>query len=173
MDGSGYPRQLTARRDEPAGAHDGDRRHLRGADRRRPPYKKGKTLSEATAIMARMQQEQHIDGELFDPFPALGRVSRLRARFMQPEQIDAVDVDRLLEASVPAGLRALKTGHDLPLTREFSLGMTIDAVGLRLPDASIAIALVLAANDLDSATTPGCQDFLQMHSHDQPLCQNT
>jgi HD-GYP domain-containing protein (c-di-GMP phosphodiesterase class II) len=69
------------------------------------PYKKGKTLSEATAIMSRMQQEQHIDGELFTLFLRSGVYLDYARRFMQPEQIDAVDVDRLLEASVPAGLR--------------------------------------------------------------------
>ena len=37
MDGTGYPRGLKRDQMSDPGAHDGDRRHLRGADRRRPP----------------------------------------------------------------------------------------------------------------------------------------
>jgi len=60
------------------------------------PYKKGKTLHEALTIMSRMQQEQHIDPELFALFLRSGAYLDYARRFMQPEQIDSVDIDRLL-----------------------------------------------------------------------------
>jgi HD-GYP domain-containing protein (c-di-GMP phosphodiesterase class II) len=105
LDGSGYPRQLRREEMSPLArmvAIADIFEALTAVDR---PYKKGKTLSEATAIMSLMQQEQHIDGELFTLFLRSGVYLDYARRFMQPEQIDAVDVDRLLEASVPAGLR--------------------------------------------------------------------
>jgi HD-GYP domain-containing protein (c-di-GMP phosphodiesterase class II) len=63
------------------------------------PYKKGKTLSEAIAIMSRMQQEQHIDADLFALFLRSGVYLDYARAFMRPEQIDAVDIDRVLGRS--------------------------------------------------------------------------
>jgi len=60
------------------------------------PYKKGKTLSKALALMSRMQREQHIDGELFALFLNSGVYLHYARRFMQAEQIDPVDIDSLL-----------------------------------------------------------------------------
>ena len=57
------------------------------------PYKKGKTLSEAIKIMAKMRDEQHIDPDLFDLFLRSGVYREYAERFLRPEQIDAVDVD--------------------------------------------------------------------------------
>ena len=101
MDGSGYPRQL--KRDEMSPlarmmAIADIFEALTAIDR---PYKKGKTLSEAIAIMSRMQQEQHIDADLFALFLRSGVHLDYARRFMQPEQVDAVDVDRLLGAAKP------------------------------------------------------------------------
>jgi HD-GYP domain-containing protein (c-di-GMP phosphodiesterase class II) len=98
MDGSGYPRRL--RRDEMSPlarmmAIADIFEALTAIDR---PYKKGKTLSEALAIMSRMQQEQHIDGELFALFLRSGAYLEYARRFMRPEQIDAVDVNHLLDS---------------------------------------------------------------------------
>ncbi|HCN68433.1 MAG TPA: metal-dependent phosphohydrolase, partial [Candidatus Accumulibacter sp.] len=96
MDGSGYPRRL--RRDEMSPlarmmAIADIFEALTAIDR---PYKTGKTLSAALAIMSRMQQEQHIDGELFALFLRSGVHLEYARKFMQPEQIDSVDVDSLL-----------------------------------------------------------------------------
>jgi len=99
MDGSGYPQRLTRDEMSPLArmmAIADIFEALTAVDR---PYKKGKTLSEALTIMARMQQEQHIDGELFALFVRSGVYLDYAGRFMQPEQIDAVDVDRLLDGS--------------------------------------------------------------------------
>jgi HD-GYP domain-containing protein (c-di-GMP phosphodiesterase class II) len=96
MDGSGYPRRL--RRDDMSPlarmmAIADIFEALTAIDR---PYKTGKTLSAALGIMSRMQQEQHIDGELFALFLRAGVHLEYARKFMQPEQIDSVDVDGLL-----------------------------------------------------------------------------
>ena len=60
------------------------------------PYKKRKTLSEALAIMSRMQGEQHIDPDLFARFLRSGVDLEYARRFMQAQQLDLVDIDSLL-----------------------------------------------------------------------------
>ena len=96
MDGSGYPRRLRCEEMSPLArmmAIADIFEALTAIDR---PYKKGKTLHEALTIMSRMQQEQHIDPELFALFLRSGAYLDYARRFMQPEQIDSVDIDRLL-----------------------------------------------------------------------------
>ncbi|WP_300321081.1 HD domain-containing phosphohydrolase [Accumulibacter sp.] len=102
MDGSGYPRRLTRAQMSPLArmmAIADIFEALTAIDR---PYKKGKTLSEAIAIMARMQQQQHIDAELFALFLRAGVHLDYARRFMQPAQIDAVDVERFLTTDEPS-----------------------------------------------------------------------
>ncbi|ACV37103.1 HD domain-containing phosphohydrolase [Accumulibacter sp.] len=96
MDGSGYPRRLRGDEMNPLArmmAIADIFEALTAIDR---PYKKGKTLSEAIAIMSRMQQEQHIDADLFALFLRSGVYLDYARAFMRPEQIDAVDIDRVL-----------------------------------------------------------------------------
>ena len=99
MDGTGYPRRLTreqmsvpARMMAIADIFEA----LTAVDR---PYKRGKTLSESLAIMARMKRESHIDGELFDLFVRSGVYLDYARQFLRPEQIDEVDADALLLAA--------------------------------------------------------------------------
>src|SRR5262249_52884370 len=90
MDGTGYPRRLTRGQMSPVArmmAIADIFEALTAVDR---PYKKGKTLSEALAIMARMRREQHVDPELFELFLRAGVHRRYAERFLRPEQIDAV-----------------------------------------------------------------------------------
>ncbi|MCX2860922.1 HD domain-containing protein [Paucibacter sp. PLA-PC-4] len=92
MDGSGYPRGL--RREqmsiEARMMAIADVFEALTADDR--PYKKGKSLSQALDIMARMRREEHIDAELFELFLRSGVYLDYARRFMHPEQIDAVDL---------------------------------------------------------------------------------
>ncbi|MER2543768.1 MAG: HD domain-containing phosphohydrolase, partial [Candidatus Accumulibacter phosphatis] len=100
MDGSGYPRQLRREQMSPLArmmAIADIFEALTAVDR---PYKKGKTLSEALAIMSRMQQEQHIDPDLFALFLRAGVHLDYAREFMQPEQVDAIDVERLLATTL-------------------------------------------------------------------------
>ena len=92
LDGKGYPRQLQA--DQLTLA---DRvmaladvfEALTAADR---PYKQPKTLTESLRIMAFMAKDKHIDPEVFRYFLNSGIWQTFADQFMQPSQIDAVDV---------------------------------------------------------------------------------
>jgi HD-GYP domain-containing protein (c-di-GMP phosphodiesterase class II)/HAMP domain-containing protein len=111
MDGSGYPRGLTREQMSPQArmlAIADIFEALTAVDR---PYKKGKTLSQAIAIMADMKRKRHIDPDLFDLFLRAGVYREYAATFMRPEQIDEVDIAPYLDAppetaaekSAPAG----------------------------------------------------------------------
>jgi HD-GYP domain-containing protein (c-di-GMP phosphodiesterase class II) len=98
MDGTGYPKRLTADEMSPVArmmAIADIFEALTAADR---PYKKGKTLSEAIRIMTFMVKDKHIDHELFRLFIESGVYLDYANRFMRPEQIDAVDVEKILAA---------------------------------------------------------------------------
>jgi len=99
MDGNGYPKRL--RREQmstPARmmAIADIFEALTAIDR---PYKQGKTLSQAIAIMARMRDEQHIDADLFALFLQSGVYAEYGSQFLQPAQIDRVDIQRYLHAT--------------------------------------------------------------------------
>jgi HD-GYP domain-containing protein (c-di-GMP phosphodiesterase class II) len=92
MDGTGYPKRLfggdmsvQARIMAIADIFEA----LTAADR---PYKKGKKLSEAVQIMARMKREKHIDPDLFDLFLESGVYRDFAERYMGRQYIDEVDV---------------------------------------------------------------------------------
>ena len=92
MDGNGYPKRLSggdmsvqARIMAIADIFEA----LTAVDR---PYKKGKMLSEAIRIMARMKETGHVDPELFDLFLESGVYRDYAERYMEKRYIDAVDV---------------------------------------------------------------------------------
>ena len=94
--GSGYPRRLG--KDEltvPARimAIADIFEALTASDR---PYKKAKTLSESVKILHKFKQDNHVDGELFDLFLRSGVYLRYAERFLKPEQIDAVEVEKYI-----------------------------------------------------------------------------
>lgn len=60
------------------------------------PYKKAKTLSESIDILANFKRSQHIDADLFDLFLTSGVYRRYAERFLLPEQIDEVEIERYL-----------------------------------------------------------------------------
>jgi len=95
MDGSGYPKGLTrAQMSVPArvmGIAD-IFEALTSKDR---PYKKAKTLSESLAILGRMKVDNHIDPELFDIFIREGIYLKYAQEFLEPEQIDHVDLTQI------------------------------------------------------------------------------
>lgn len=96
MDGKGYPRRLVREQMGPVArmmAIADIFEALTAVDR---PYKKGKTLTESLAIMARMRDTAHIDEEQFELFLRAGVWRDYAARFMRPEQIDAVDIETYL-----------------------------------------------------------------------------
>ncbi|MFV8820095.1 HD domain-containing phosphohydrolase [Haliea sp. E17] len=66
---------------------------LTAADR---PYKKAKPVSVAIAIMARMVADNHIDRDCFELFLTSGTYRRYAEQYLQPAQVDAVDIGQYL-----------------------------------------------------------------------------
>ena len=96
MDGTGYPKGLHGKDmdvKEKIMAIADIFEALTASDR---PYKKGKTLSEAIKIMSFMKKDQHIDGDLFSLFLRSGVYLEYAYLYMQPEQIDSVDIHAYL-----------------------------------------------------------------------------
>jgi HD-GYP domain-containing protein (c-di-GMP phosphodiesterase class II) len=96
MNGSGYPKgvngeqmSLPARMLAIADIFEA----LTASDR---PYKKAKTLSEAVHIMSFMQNDGHIDPNLFKLFLKSGIYLKYANTYLRPDQIDEVDVDGYL-----------------------------------------------------------------------------
>lgn len=96
LDGTGYPRRL--------GESDmgiAERimtiadifEALTAADR---PYKPAKTLSESLNILAGMAGSQHIDAQLFRLFLTSGVYMSYSKKFLNPDQIDEVDIKQYL-----------------------------------------------------------------------------
>ncbi|MDY6994531.1 MAG: phosphohydrolase, partial [Pseudomonadota bacterium] len=59
------------------------------------PYKKPMRLSEALRILGLMKLDQHIDPDLFDIFIHEKIYLKYAEKFLDPEQIDDVDITRL------------------------------------------------------------------------------
>lgn len=96
MDGTGYPRKLSkqdmslpARIMAIADIFEA----LTAADR---PYKPPKKLSDAVKIMSFMKKDAHIDDELFELFLTSGIYKDYAERFLDPAQIDDVDISQYL-----------------------------------------------------------------------------
>jgi HD-GYP domain-containing protein (c-di-GMP phosphodiesterase class II) len=70
---------------------------LTAADR---PYKKPKTVNDALRIMSFMRNDQHIDADLFDLFLQSGVYRTYAEQFLDPGQIDAVDIGDYLSPIV-------------------------------------------------------------------------
>ncbi|MCG9754325.1 transporter substrate-binding domain-containing protein [Shewanella insulae] len=68
---------------------------LTAADR---PYKKAKPLSVAIDILHKMVLDQHVDGEVFKLFLSSGIYLEYAERYLAPQQIDEVDIDKYLAA---------------------------------------------------------------------------
>lgn len=97
MDGTGYPRQLdSSQLSVPAKmmAIADIFEALTASDR---PYKKAKKLSEVIQIMSTMEQEKHIDSNLFKLFLASGAYKEYADKYLLPEQIDSVDLQKYVK----------------------------------------------------------------------------
>lgn len=98
MDGKGYPKGLfagdmsiPARALAIADVFEA----LTASDR---PYKKGKTLSESFAIMAKMKEGNHLDPDLLDHFVRSRVYLTFAQQFLSAEQVDEVDIQQVLDA---------------------------------------------------------------------------
>ena len=92
LDGKGYPQGIDESEIPLAGkamAIADIFEALTSSDR---PYKKAKTLSESLKIMSFMVKDNHIDADLFALFLNSGIYMEYAKQFLQPEQIDQVNV---------------------------------------------------------------------------------
>jgi len=98
LDGKGYPKRLTKEQTPVTGrmmAIADIFEALTASDR---PYKKAKKLSEAIKILSFMKKDNHIDPDLFDLFLTSGVHLEYARNFLDPEQIDEVDISEYVSS---------------------------------------------------------------------------
>ncbi len=96
MDGNGYPRKLNGSVmsiPEKVMAVADIFEALTAADR---PYKEGKTLSQALAILSNMAKNGHVDPDVFNLFLNSGVYLRYAHRYLPPHQIDVTTIESYL-----------------------------------------------------------------------------
>jgi HD-GYP domain-containing protein (c-di-GMP phosphodiesterase class II) len=95
MDGKGYPRGLTREQMSIQARCMGIADIFEALTAKDRPYKKGKTLTESLTILGRMKLGGHVDPDLFDVF-MWGKVyDRYARQFLDPDQIDEVDLAKV------------------------------------------------------------------------------
>jgi HD-GYP domain-containing protein (c-di-GMP phosphodiesterase class II) len=102
MDGRGYPRGLTREQMSVQARIMGIADIFEALTAKDRPYKKGKTLTESLTILGKFRQKGHIDPDLFDIFIREKVYLDYAAKFLNPEQIDEVDLSRIPGVSLKA-----------------------------------------------------------------------
>ncbi len=92
MDGKGYPRGLTREQMSIQARVMGIADIFEALTARDRPYKAGMKLSQALSIMNKLKDSGHIDPDLFDIFLRSGIYRQYAQRYLDPAQIDDVDV---------------------------------------------------------------------------------
>jgi HD-GYP domain-containing protein (c-di-GMP phosphodiesterase class II) len=100
MDGRGYPKGLTREQMSVQARAMGIADIFEALTAKDRPYKKGKTLTEALTILGRFKLNGHIDPDLFDIFIRQRIYLKYAEQFLDPEQIDHVDLAKI--PGVPA-----------------------------------------------------------------------
>jgi HD-GYP domain-containing protein (c-di-GMP phosphodiesterase class II) len=95
MDGKGYPRGLTRAQMSVQARIMGIADIFEALTARDRPYKQGKTLSESLAILGKFKENGHIDPDLFDIFVKNRIYLRYAHEFLDPEEIDEVDLSKV------------------------------------------------------------------------------
>jgi len=95
MDGKGYPRGLNRAQMSVQARVMGIADIFEALTAKDRPYKPGKTLSESLAILGKFKENGHIDPDLFDIFIRDQVYLRYAREFLDPEQIDAVDLAKI------------------------------------------------------------------------------
>ncbi|MDP1537625.1 MAG: HD domain-containing phosphohydrolase [Burkholderiales bacterium] len=103
MDGKGYPRGLTREQMSVQARCMGIADIFEALTAKDRPYKKGKTLTESLTILGRFKLNGHIDPDLFDVFMWDKVYEKYAKEFLDPEQIDVVDVARIPGYVAPPG----------------------------------------------------------------------
>ncbi len=95
MDGKGYPRGLKGDQMSVQARIMGIADIFEALTARDRPYKPGKTLTESLHILGQMRLNGHIDPDLFDIFVRSRVYERYAREFLDPGQIDEVDVSKI------------------------------------------------------------------------------
>jgi HD-GYP domain-containing protein (c-di-GMP phosphodiesterase class II) len=105
MDGKGYPRGLTREQMSVQARVMGIADIFEALTAKDRPYKRGKTLTEALTIMAKLKLAGHIDPDLFDVFIRERVYLKYAEQFLAPEQVDAVDLYSI--PGIEPGMRSM------------------------------------------------------------------
>jgi HD-GYP domain-containing protein (c-di-GMP phosphodiesterase class II) len=92
MDGKGYPKGLTREEMSIPARMMGVADIFEALTSKDRPYKKAKTLSETLHILGKMRLDNHIDPDIFDLFIREKIYLKYAEKFLEPTQIDEVDV---------------------------------------------------------------------------------
>jgi len=95
MDGKGYPRGLTRSEMSVQARIMGIADIFEALTAKDRPYKAGKTLTESLHILGQMKLNGHVDPDLFDIFIRERIYLRYAEQFMDPKQVDEVDVKKI------------------------------------------------------------------------------
>ena len=95
MDGKGYPKGLTRNQMSLPARMMGIADIFEALSAKDRPYKKGKTLTECLQILGKMKVDNHIDPDLFDLFVSEKIYMRYAEEYLDPDQIDAVDENKI------------------------------------------------------------------------------
>jgi len=95
IDGKGYPRGLKGDQMSVQARIMGIADIFEALTARDRPYKPGKTLTESLHILGKMRLEGHIDPELFDIFIRSRVYERYAKDYLDPTQVDEVDVSKI------------------------------------------------------------------------------
>jgi HD-GYP domain-containing protein (c-di-GMP phosphodiesterase class II) len=95
MDGKGYPRGLKREQMSVQARCMGIADIFEALTAKDRPYKKGKTLTESLTILGKFKLNGHIDPDLFDIFMWEKVYESYARQFLDPDQIDEVDVARI------------------------------------------------------------------------------
>jgi hypothetical protein len=95
MDGKGYPRGLKRDQMSVQARIMGIADIFEALTARDRPYKPGKTLTESLQILGKMRLDGHIDPDLFDIFIRSRVYERYATDYLDPAQVDPVDVTKI------------------------------------------------------------------------------
>jgi HD-GYP domain-containing protein (c-di-GMP phosphodiesterase class II) len=95
MDGKGYPKGLTREQMSIPARMMGIADIFEALSAKDRPYKKGKTLTECLQILGKMKLNNHIDPDLFDLFVSEKVYMRYANEYLDPDQIDEVDENKI------------------------------------------------------------------------------
>jgi len=104
MDGKGYPKGLTRDQMSLPARMMGIADIFEALSAKDRPYKQGKTLTECLQILGKMKLGNHIDPDLFDLFVSEKIYMRYANEYLDPEQIDEVDENKIPGYTPPLSL---------------------------------------------------------------------